>query len=220
MTTGTLKDRVYAAVLLDIINGQLTCDSVINEKTLAEKLQVSKAPVREALVSLCSNGILQSVPRQGYRIVRYTRDNLRDILDYRVMLELGCLERSFERITPTQLRRLESIVEGELLFLADEDPRNYWTKTLNFHLTLASFADNEFVYRRLDEALNTTMRAYLQLCWSKWQEAQLPALSSLHLQITEAIRKKDRAEALMLLERDIRTLDAPVPLEFLSAQGA
>ena len=175
MTTGTLKDRVYASVLQSIINGELTPEIVINEKTLAEKLQVSKAPVREALVSLCSNGILQSVPRQGYRIVRYTRENLRDILEYRVMLECGCLERSFDDITATQKRRLESIVEGELLFLADEDPRDYWTKTLNFHLTLASFADNEYVYRRLDEALNTTMRAYLQLCWSRWQEADLPA---------------------------------------------
>ena len=215
MTTGTLKDRVYASVLLDIINGQLTPDSVINEKTLAEKLQVSKAPVREALVSLCSNGIVESLPRQGYRIVRYTQENLRDILDYRVMLELGCLDRSFDRITATQLRRLESILEGELLFLADEDPRNYWTKTLNFHLTLASFAENEFVYQRLDEALNTTMRAYLQLCWSRWQEAELPALSSLHMQIVEAIGQRDRESALQLLERDIRTLDAPLPLELL-----
>ena len=207
-TTGTLRDKVYAAVLARIISGEYTVDSVISEKELSETMQVSKAPVREALISLCSNGILRSVPRIGYVVVRYTHQNLRDILEYREMLECGCLERSFGRISPTQLRRLESVVGSEFLFLSDGAPRDYWDYTHNFHLTLASFAENEYLYRRLDDALNTFMRASLQLCWPQLRDNPA-APSSLHLRVVEAIRDGDRAAALEYLRRDIRTLLDP-----------
>lgn len=207
MTTGTLKDKVYAAVLTDIINGAYTVDSVISEKSLAEKLSVSKAPVREALVSLCAEGVLRSMPRLGYMVVRYTDQNLRDILEYRTMLECGCLEKSFDRITLTQLRRLESIVESEFLFLSGSDPRDYWSRTLNFHLTLASFAENEYLYSHLDDALNTSMRAYLQLYWDRLRDERLPEPSSLHARIVEAIRAGEKALAIRLLRQDITTLE-------------
>ena len=206
MIKNTLRDKVYSAVLMDIVSGKLTVDSVISEKALAEKMQVSKAPVREALVSLCSNGVLRSVPRIGYVVVRYTTQNIRDILAYRTMLECGCLNASFDHITSTQLRRLEGIVESESLFLDSDDPRDYWSSTLNFHLTLASFADNEYVYNHLDDALNTSMRAYLQLYWDRWRERGFLEPSRLHAQIVEAIRARDKALALELLRRDIHTL--------------
>lgn len=206
MTTDTLRDKVYSAVLMDIVNGRLTVDSVINEKALSERLHVSKAPVREALISLCSNGILRSVPRTGYMVVRYTARDMRDILGYRTMLECGCLALSFDHITSTQLRRLESIVSSETMILSGGDPRDYWSATLNFHLTLASFADNEYIYRRLDDALNTAMRAYLQLYWEQLKEHCRVAPSSLHRQILEAIRRSDRDDAMALLRRDINTL--------------
>ena len=206
MISGTLKGKVYSSVLMGIINGEYTVDSVISEKQLSEKLQVSKAPVREALVELCSQGILRSVPRLGYIVVRYTDRNIRDIIEYRTMLECGCLERSFDQITPTQLCRLESIVENEFLFLSSSDTRDYWNNTFNFHLTLASFAENEFIYNHLDSALNTYMRAYIQLYWDKWEDNSFLEPSMLHQQILESIRRHDRDKAVELLRRDINTL--------------
>lgn len=206
MISGTLKGKVYSAVLLGIINGEYTVDSVISEKQLAEKLQVSKAPVREALVELCSQGILRSVPRIGYIVVRYTDRNIREIIEYRTMLECGCLERSFDQITPTQLCRLDSIVESEFLFLSSGDKLDYWNHTFNFHLTLASFAENEFIYNHLDSALNTYMRAYIQLYWDKWESSSFLEPSLLHREIVESIRHHDRERAVELLKRDINTL--------------
>ncbi|MGJ4850469.1 GntR family transcriptional regulator [Bacillota bacterium Meth-B3] len=205
MTSGTLKSKVYAAVLRGIINGEYTADSVINEKRLAEKLEVSKSPVREALVELCSQGVLRSVPRLGYIVVRYTDRNIRDILQFRTMLECGCLMESFDDITPTQLCRLESVVETEFLFLSQNDAKDYWSGTLNFHLTLVSFAENEFIYGQLRAALDTSMRAYLQLYWDRWQDSAFMQPSILHRQIVECIRRHDRDGAVDALRRDINT---------------
>lgn len=210
MTNRSLKDKVYAAVLRGIINGEYTPDSVINEKQLVEMLNVSKSPVREALVELCSQGVLRSVPRQGYVVVRYTDCNVREILQFRTMLECGCLLESFDTITPTQLCRLESIVESEFLFLSQSEMKDYWNGTLNFHLTLASFAENAFIYNQLRTALDTCMRAYLQLYWDKWHTKPFTGPSSdLHRQIVESIRRGNREESVDLLRRDINTFRAP-----------
>lgn len=205
MLNGSLKERVYTDVLNGIITGEYTPDTLLSEKQFMEKLGVSKSPVRESLVELCAQGVLKSAPRQGYKVVRFTEQNVRDILQFRTMLECGCLNACFDAITPVQLRRLESIVEYEFLYLSRQDPRDYWTNTLNFHLTLASYSENEYIYNHLSMLLNTSIRAYLQLYWSKWEDGTLTKPSILHNQIVESIARRDRDAALLLLRKDINT---------------
>lgn len=205
MISTTLKDKVYAQVLHDVINGVYTVESVLSEKQLCERLKASRAPVREALIELCAQGVLRSVPRQGYVLVRYERRNLKEILDYREMLECESLDKSFDGITPTQLCRLESIVESEFLFLSSHDTRDLWNHTFNFHLTLVSFSENEFVYGRLNSALNTCMRAYLQLYWNPEMD-RFPAPPRYHREIVESMRAGDRRRAIEMLRRDICSL--------------
>lgn len=222
MTSGTLKDRVYASVLRGIIGGAYTSASRISEKQLAEQHQVSKAPVREALVQLCAQGILRSEPRSGYRLVTYTNKNIRNILEYRVLLECGSLRENFDKITETQLNRLESICESEFMFLGHggkAQPQDYWKQTLDFHLTLASFSENEFIYSRLDSALRTSMLAYLQKYPLEWQAAfqekdESTAASGrqpsiLHRDIVQQIRRGDRDRAVEMLRQDILTFRVP-----------
>ena len=205
MTSVSLKDRVYAQVLHDVISGEYGVESIISEKKILEQMQVSKAPVREALIHLCAEGVLSSVPRQGYVVVRYGERELREILDYRAMIECGSLEASFDHITRTQLRRLESIVEGEFLFLSANDARDFWQHTFNFHLTLMSFSENEFAYERLDSALSACMRAYRQLYHDRMRGG-MPAPPRTHRDIVEYIRQGERQRAVETLRRDIYTL--------------
>ena len=67
----SLADTIHDEILDMVI--RLSSDQedvVLTEGSLVEKFGVSKAPVREALVKLCSEGVLKSVPRYGYIIVR------------------------------------------------------------------------------------------------------------------------------------------------------
>lgn len=220
MTSVTLKDRVYASVMRSIIEGEYTLDSRISERQLAEHNDVSKAPVREALVQLCAQGVLRSEPRSGYRLVHYTDKNIRNILEYRAMLECGCLRDNFDRISQTQIYRLENICDSEFMFLGHGEPKaqDYWKQTLDFHLTLASFAENEFIYSRLDSALRTSMLAYMQNYRQEWQDAFREKTetaraavtagrepSVLHREIVKCIQDGDREKAVEMLRRDIFT---------------
>ena len=69
----TLKDQVYDALFSDIINGIYSTDTILTEKFLMEKYNVSRAPIREALSQLTGTLILSSIPRQGYKILQPSR---------------------------------------------------------------------------------------------------------------------------------------------------
>ena len=206
MAEKTLKEQAITHVLYGILKGEYLPETLINEKQLCEQLQISKSPVREALVDLCSQGVLRSIPRQGYQVVRYTEQTIKNIVQYRILVECGCLESCFDRITPTQICSISDLVENEFNYLSAKDTFDYWNDTLNFHLTLNSFAENEFVYNQLKSALNTQMRAYLQFYWEKWEDPSLLKPSVLHREIVDCIRFGKKEEAIRLLSEDIRSI--------------
>ena len=208
MNGASLKDQVYAAVMHDLIDGAYNVESVLSEKKLSEQMKVSKAPVREALVELCAQGVLRSIPRQGYMVVRYTEREVQEILQYRILLECGSLESCFDQITPVQLRHLESASESEILYHSMRDAKDYWNRTANFHLTLISFSGNEYLFNSLKTALETCMRAYQQLCFSRAKD-DLPELPMNHMEIVDSIRNGDKERAIATLRRDICTFFAP-----------
>lgn len=76
---------------------------------LIEKYNVSKSPVREALVQLCGENVLKSIPRCGYMVVKLTGGDIENILDYRMAFESGMLRQTIDSISEEQLAELEEI---------------------------------------------------------------------------------------------------------------
>ena len=64
----TIKERVYNEVYNDIFSGKYEPNEILTENKLVEKYSVSKSPVREALLELCKDQVLQSLPRLGYQV--------------------------------------------------------------------------------------------------------------------------------------------------------
>lgn len=83
----SLTDRIHDSILEMIIKNPSDEEQVLNEKRLMELFGVSKAPVREALIKLCSEGVLRNVPRFGYMVIRMNEQDIRDALRMRVLLE-------------------------------------------------------------------------------------------------------------------------------------
>lgn len=109
MNKENLKKKVYDHIMEAIIQGEYSPDDILSESMLTEKYNVSKSPVREALVQLCSENVLKSIPRCGYMVVRITRSDIEDILDYRAAFEAGMLRQVIDSIEPHQLAELEEI---------------------------------------------------------------------------------------------------------------
>ena len=199
----TIKEQVYSAIFESIIKGEFVSGDILREKELIEKYNVSKSPVREALVQLCHEGVLLSRPRFGYEIVRLTRRDIEDILKYRSILEGGALSQSINNITKEQINELVQIDKKCCTPEAKEDFWIHWKYNMEFHIKLMSFYDNEFAYNNLKKALDTLTRAYAQFYWDKWDNMSFPKDTKNHANIIKCLRKKDYEGAVYFLREDI-----------------
>jgi DNA-binding GntR family transcriptional regulator len=198
----SLKNFIYDSVFEDIVQGVYPVNTILNERVLIEKYNVSKTPVREALVELCNEGLLKNIPRYGYQLVPITLKELSDIQDLRLILELGALEKVIGHITEDQLAQLVANVEKAQEIASEKDIKKHWLHNISFHLLLCSFCGNEFIYRDLEKVLLFCSRGANQYFSNTWSRSKI-ADSIDHLQLIDAIRQKDLVLAKETLTKDI-----------------
>ncbi|MBP2639817.1 MAG: GntR family transcriptional regulator [Firmicutes bacterium] len=193
----TLKDQVYEALFSDIINGVYSTDTILTEKFLMEKYNVSRAPIREALSQLTGTLILSSIPRQGYKILQPNRKQLLEIVKFRSALECSFLESYGSYIDEASIKELRTICVNYMSCLTN-DFMSHWHYNCQFHLKLFSAYGNHYAYKLLEDALNIQTIFFAQKKHS--------ASMDLHLAFVDYLEKGDLATAATLLKADIENL--------------
>lgn len=198
----SLKNQIYNAILNGILSGEFKPEQILTERELVDKYGCSKAPVREALITLCSDDILRSFPRYGYEIVRLTSEHVEEILNYRLILETGYLRKTCQTLTKLQINELKQIADRCLA--PEADVWEHWEANTNFHLTLLSFARNRYAYEQLKKSMSVLKRAYAQFYWQTWNQS-IPSIDvQHHYPIIESLEKKDIEQAVSMLEQDLK----------------
>ena len=101
-----LRDVVFQTLRQAILYGELKPGERLMEVHLAERLGVSRTPIREAIRKLELEGLVVMIPRRGAVVASITEKDLKDVLEVRRTLEILACEVACERITP-ELRRPE-----------------------------------------------------------------------------------------------------------------
>lgn len=203
----SLKEQIYTSVLQDIIQGTYKQTDIISEKQLIEKYGVSKSPVRDALIELCNENILRSIPRYGYEIVRLTERDVRNIIEFRVMLESECLRVSSRTMTERDMDDIRAYTLESCRRSDQADIWEHWENNMRFHLHLNKYCGNEYCYQVIKNSMNTLMRAYAQFYWDRWKRTAFVMGCEGHLQIIESLRERRTENAVRLLVEDIRSLE-------------
>lgn len=203
MRDQSIKSQVYESILKDILEGVYKVNTVINEKTLVEKYNVSKTPVREALVQLCSEGILKNIPRFGYQLAVITPEEIREIIEYRNVIEVAALEIAFSKITEENIQELKELNKEAEGIVYSHNTKIHWDMNQEFHRKLCSFSNNRYLQKALESALITYTRISNQYFTRLWSEGkQSDAVG--HKQIVQALEEKDLERARLLLEDDVK----------------
>lgn len=105
----SLAQQAYDKLRRDIIRCRLRPGCEVSEAQLAERYEVGKTPVREALARLAHEGLVQSVPRRGYRVTPVTLNAVKDLLGFRLIVECEVARRAAGRCNVQQLRRLDEL---------------------------------------------------------------------------------------------------------------
>lgn len=203
----TIKERIYNAIWEGIANGEYRSDHLFNEKALVEKYQVSKSPVRDALIELCSDGVLRSIPRYGYEIVRISGKQLQEIIRLRSLIELDNLEMMMGHFSTEQVAQLKSatLSTDHMLENGGLTARNHWNNNMLFHKLLYSMSNNEFGASLLDRCMKAQTMAYsLSYLYTAKQGDLLNTKQ--HWSIIDAIAQNDKDGALKALRTDLESL--------------
>lgn len=195
----SLKSIVYQSILSEIIKGEYQAKQIINEQELVEKFGVSKSPIREALVTLCNEGVLRNIPRYGYEVIQLSKEEIKEILNFRFILEGGFLKETYLNISEEQLEHLSYL--NNLCKEKSIDPLIHWERNADFHLTLLSYSNNAFAYSQLKKSMFILKRAYVQFCSDKWKENLIKR--EYHDIILNSIKLKDIDTALKYLKQEL-----------------
>lgn len=201
MEKRNLKEIVYREILKSIYSSEYKPNKIITESELIQRFGYSKSPIRDALVSLCHEGVLRSIPRYGYEIVPLTTEDIHHIQEYRKVVESSFLKLGFPNITKKDLAYLEDF--NVLCKKETDDLMERWTYNTDFHAALISFAGNPFVYEELKHCMNVLGRAYAQLHWDKWNRFSYPNDMKNHSLIINSLKEHDIEKAIFHLENDL-----------------
>ena len=206
----SLSSRVHDSILEMIIDaGAASENMLLTESALVDRFGVSKAPVREALLRLCAEDVLTSIPRCGYVVVRLGEKSGRDNLIVRSMLETSSLQEYFHLYTPDILDRLDGeLMQARKVCQEDHSIWTVWQKNMDFHCSLIGVSGNPCLVQHLTRCIEVERRYYAQNFFSTNKRFEAELHPEAHENILAAIRRGERLLALELLRRDIRISEA------------
>ncbi|MGC2871792.1 GntR family transcriptional regulator [Ihubacter sp. mB4P-1] len=198
MMTEKKSTKIYEAIRADIVNGRIDTRTFLNAGEIAEKYQVSKAPVRDALQVLCDQGYLVSYPRKGYMINIFSKEEVNKIQNVRRRVEAYSVELAIAHASDDAILSLKPYADrnfqmGESLYV---DSLREESNNLRFHVRLAEIGGNEYL---LDIVKNLAGKITMA-------NIDTSADFSYHEKIIEALLERDVKAAVKYLEADLGTL--------------
>ena len=200
---GRLSDRVRRTIHERILRGDLPPGALIQTSVLAAELDVSRMPVREALLGLQQERLVEVVPNVGFMVRSISLADVRDIFVMRRVLEAATSERAAARITDTDLETLASrhLRAREQSLTAGYDGAFDELCGL-FHRDIAAAAESE----RLLTGVETLFTDAVRLQSIGLNPPSPPEIHDEHEAILAAIRDRDPARARAAMERHVDTL--------------
>ena len=137
-----LTQLILNALRERILSGQLAPGERLVEGKLSEEFGVSRMPVREALRALAAEGLVSIEPRRGATVIRFTDDQIQDMVEVRATLEALNAKLAARRNDPAQIARLERILSDGSKLTSVDDLTRISALNLEFHDTLGKVAGN------------------------------------------------------------------------------
>jgi DNA-binding GntR family transcriptional regulator len=192
------KSEAYAAIKRAIIAGELAPGTIINEWALAERFGVSRTPVREALSMLGFEGLVENLPRAGYRITEMTVRDVQEGFHLREILECEGARLAAQHISAADLDKMD---ERTLGYLSNLDA----AYNREFHLTIARASRNQRLARLVGQLLDEMERmlVYDPLIAN-------PQSTEEHERITIALRARDPVAAAAAMREHLRAVKSRV----------
>jgi len=187
-----IVDAVQDALRDAIFGGTLRAGEALSVPELARRLNVSRSPVREAVLGLVAQGLAVEQPRRGVVVATIAADDLVAIHEVRELLEAGAAQLAARRIDEAGIDRLRRILAEQKRAVKEKDATGYFRTNSQLHGAVAAAAGNA----RLEQILsNLENQMRIALNRIAGDERHIRAGFDEHRQIVEAIIARDEETA-------------------------
>jgi GntR family transcriptional regulator, rspAB operon transcriptional repressor len=159
---------------------------------------MSKSPVRDALMRLEREGLVITLPRQGYRVAPVALGDVLDMFHLRAALERACIERIVARATDEQLKSLDMFRR----FVASKWEGGFVAFNRAFHRRIAELGGNARMRDQLNDLIDQLERA-VQVSVANTRQGDPQVLVNEHVEIIDALQARALKRAQRLAERHI-----------------
>lgn len=195
-----LRDVVFKKLRRAILLEELKAGERLPEIHLADKLGVSRTPIREAIRKLEIEGLVVMVPRRGAVVAKINEKNLRDVLEVRRVLDMLSAELACERINGEEKEALRKACRAFEDAVKGGDLRDIAQKDVLLHNIIIQSTGNLTLQRMLDNLAEQMYRYRIKYLKD---DSQYTALSEEHQAIYESIVKGDGKAAANLAKEHI-----------------
>lgn len=200
-----LRDVVFHTLRRAILTGQLKPGERLMEVHLANKLGVSRTPIREAIRKLELEGLVTMIPRRGAEVAQITEKSLKDVLEVRRALDVLSVELACERITKEEMEELYRACQEFEKAAREKEPSVIAQADVRLHDIIVDATRNQ----RLKQLVNNLSEQMYRYRFVYIQEAnQYENLIEEHREVYESIveRNKERAARAARLHIDNQEL--------------
>jgi DNA-binding GntR family transcriptional regulator len=195
-----LRETIYDQLRADILQLRLPPGTEIREAELAARFEVSKSPVRDALMRLEREALVITSPRQGYRVAPVSLADVQDMFHLRAALERACMERIVRQASSEQLATLDPFRRYE----ADDWAGGFIEYNRAFHGTLADLAANVRMRDQLGDLIDQMERVVLMSVNKVRQgSGNTQSLVDEHCRMIDALQERQVRRAERLAEQHI-----------------
>lgn len=199
----SLKELVYEYMYNKINTGRLNPMEKINENQICKDLNVSRTPIREALIQLENEGYIERLQRRGFIVKEINQENIREIYEI-----IGCLEglaafHATERLKPDDLASMKDLTTRLDESIKKKNIHKYFELQRNFHDEFISACGN----KELENLIKSLKKRFIKKAYFRHENEdvlfnKLDNNNKQHKELIKLFEKKDKQGAEMYL-RDV-----------------
>ena len=211
----TLGAQIHAVLRRDIITGRLAPRAMLSEQDIAAGFGISRTPVREAMIKLAEEGLVEIFPQYGSFVAPIKLQDVFDSQFVRESLECAAIERAVERIDAAQIKALRTILQRQRQLHRAGDHNEFFLADERMHALIMDIAGHANAWRQVENAkaqMDRVRHLSMRIVRKR------PSVIAEHSLIVDRLIHRDRDGAQAAMRSHLRGLFRSV--EVLSANNA
>ncbi len=201
------SEVVYRDLRDGIINVTLVPGAPLVEKDITERYGISRTPVREAILRLAEEKLVDVVPKSGTFVARIPVSDLREAIVARTALEEVCVREATARASKSQLMELRAIIQRERELAENGDEQAFHDADNAFHSAIATAGGYPGIWTMI-EKIRVQVERYRHLTLP--QEGRMDRVVSEHSAVLDAMEKRDADEAAARMNKHLNKLQIDI----------